>query len=48
MGALRARGGERRVNWRRLLVFAHDVTAAAFAWALAFWLRFNLDVPLRR
>ncbi len=33
------------MNWRRLLAFAHDAIAAALAWALAFWLRFNLDVP---
>jgi FlaA1/EpsC-like NDP-sugar epimerase len=33
------------MNARRLLVFAHDVTAVALAWVLAFWLRFNLDVP---
>ena len=30
---------------RRLLAFLHDVLAAALAWLLAFWLRFNLDVP---
>jgi FlaA1/EpsC-like NDP-sugar epimerase len=30
---------------RRLLVFFHDVLAAALAWMLAFWLRFNLDIP---
>jgi FlaA1/EpsC-like NDP-sugar epimerase len=30
---------------RRLLAFLHDVMAAAIAWMLAFWLRFNLDVP---
>ena len=30
---------------RRLLAFLHDVLAAALAWVLAFWLRFNLDVP---
>jgi FlaA1/EpsC-like NDP-sugar epimerase len=33
------------VNVRRLLIFAHDVVAAAAAWVLAFWLRFNLDIP---
>jgi FlaA1/EpsC-like NDP-sugar epimerase len=41
LGALR----DDRLNIRRLLAFAHDVTAAAAAWALAFWLRFNLDIP---
>jgi FlaA1/EpsC-like NDP-sugar epimerase len=34
-----------RVNLRRLLAFLHDVVAAGFAWGLAFWLRFNLEVP---
>ena len=33
------------MNVRALLAFLHDVAAAALAWALAFWLRFNLDVP---
>jgi FlaA1/EpsC-like NDP-sugar epimerase len=33
------------VNPRSLLAFAHDVAAAALAWAAAFWLRFNLDIP---
>ena len=35
------------MNWRRLLAVVHDVTAAAAAWVLAFWLRFNLDLPPR-
>jgi FlaA1/EpsC-like NDP-sugar epimerase len=30
---------------RSLAAFAHDVAAAAVAWAAGFWLRFNLDVP---
>ncbi len=33
------------MNGRRLLVFVHDVTAAALAWICAYWLRFNLDIP---
>jgi FlaA1/EpsC-like NDP-sugar epimerase len=33
------------VNTRRVLAFAHDVVATALAWMLAFWLRFNLDIP---
>jgi len=33
------------LNLRRLLIFIHDVVAAALAWLLAYWLRFNLDVP---
>ena len=32
-------------NPRTLLAFAHDVVAAVAAWLIAFWLRFNLDVP---
>ncbi|HEY5899557.1 MAG TPA: nucleoside-diphosphate sugar epimerase/dehydratase [Burkholderiales bacterium] len=34
-----------QVNVRRLTVFLHDLTAAAAAWLLAYWLRFNLDIP---
>lgn len=30
---------------RTLLVIIHDLTAAALAWALAYWLRFNFDIP---
>jgi len=30
---------------RRLLAFLHDLAAAALAWAIAFWLRFNLEIP---
>jgi len=33
-----------RVNWRAWLAFAHDVVAAAIAWAGLYWLRFNLDL----
>jgi FlaA1/EpsC-like NDP-sugar epimerase len=33
------------VNWRRLTAFSHDVVAAALAWVIAFWLRFNLEIP---
>ena len=33
------------MSFRRFLIFLHDVLAAALAWALAFWLRFNLDIP---
>ena len=32
-------------NYRALFAFVHDVVASALAWGLAFWLRFNLDVP---
>ena len=32
-------------NYRAYLAFGHDVIAAALAWMLAYWLRFNLDVP---
>lgn len=30
---------------RILLVIFHDLTAAALAWMLAYWLRFNFDIP---
>jgi len=30
---------------RNTFAFAHDLLAAAIAWWLAFWFRFNLDVP---
>ena len=30
---------------RASLAFIHDLAAAALAWAVAFWLRFNLDIP---
>jgi FlaA1/EpsC-like NDP-sugar epimerase len=33
------------VNIRARLALAHDLAAAALAWTLAFWLRFNLEVP---
>ena len=33
------------MNLRRLIIFSHDVVAAGLAWVLAFWLRFNLDIP---
>jgi FlaA1/EpsC-like NDP-sugar epimerase len=32
-------------NHRAALAFAHDLTASAVCWALAFWLRFNLEIP---
>jgi FlaA1/EpsC-like NDP-sugar epimerase len=33
------------MNLRRVVVFSHDVIAAAAAWVLAYWLRFNLEMP---
>ena len=30
---------------RSALVLAHDAIAAAVAWYLAYWLRFNFDIP---
>jgi len=33
---------------RAFLAFTHDVAASGFAWLLAFWLRFNLDVPVEQ
>jgi FlaA1/EpsC-like NDP-sugar epimerase len=34
-----------RPNPRAVLAFVHDVAAAALAWCVAFWLRFNLEIP---
>jgi FlaA1/EpsC-like NDP-sugar epimerase len=31
---------------RRVLAILHDVAAAGLAWLAAFWLRFNLEIPL--
>jgi FlaA1/EpsC-like NDP-sugar epimerase len=33
------------VKARSLGVLAHDLLAVAIAWAVAFWLRFNLEIP---
>jgi FlaA1/EpsC-like NDP-sugar epimerase/UDP-N-acetylmuramyl pentapeptide phosphotransferase/UDP-N-acetylglucosamine-1-phosphate transferase len=33
------------INPRTTLAIIHDLVAAAIAWGLAFWLRFNLDLP---
>jgi len=33
------------VNPRTALAMAHDIVAAGMAWAAAFWLRFNLELP---
>jgi FlaA1/EpsC-like NDP-sugar epimerase len=30
---------------RPLLAFSHDLVAALLAWCVAFWFRFNLDIP---
>ena len=32
-------------NPKTALAMLHDIVAAVVAWMLAFWLRFNLDVP---
>jgi FlaA1/EpsC-like NDP-sugar epimerase len=32
-------------QYRATLAFSHDVLASAACWLLAFWLRFNLDIP---
>ncbi len=34
-----------RVDPRTALAILHDVAAATVAWALAFWLRLNLELP---
>ena len=33
------------MNWRTIVATLHDILAAVLAWALAYWLRFNFDVP---
>ena len=33
------------MNWRQLTAFGHDVVATMLAWVIAFWLRFNLEIP---
>lgn len=33
-----------KLNVRTLLAVAHDVVAAAAAWCLAYWLRFNMEI----
>ncbi|MEK6593110.1 MAG: nucleoside-diphosphate sugar epimerase/dehydratase [Pseudomonadota bacterium] len=35
-----------KINWRIFLAFAHDLLACAAAWLVAFWLRFNLEIPV--
>src|SRR5262249_19714774 len=32
-------------DFRAALAFAHELTASAVCWILAFWLRFNLEIP---
>ena len=34
-----------KLNSRTVLAMLHDVAAAVLAWALAFWLRLNLELP---
>ncbi len=34
------------INHRYIFIFAHDVFVSAFAWFLAFQLRFNFEIPL--
>ena len=33
------------MNYKKILVFLHDLTASGLAWGLAFYLRFNFDIP---
>lgn len=33
------------MHYRNFLAFLHDVFAAAAAWGLAYWLRFNMEIP---
>jgi FlaA1/EpsC-like NDP-sugar epimerase len=37
--------GPLKPNYRAALALAHDVAASAACWGLAYWLRFNLDIP---
>ena len=32
-------------SWRTLLAFLHDAAACTAAWFVAFWLRFNFEIP---
>ena len=34
-----------KTKFRTALAFLHDILASAAAWVVAFWLRFNLDLP---
>ncbi len=34
-----------RTNWRNAVAFAHDLVAAAAAWALGYLFRFNFELP---
>ncbi len=34
-----------RLMFRNIAIVAHDLAAAALAWTLAYWLRFNFDIP---
>ena len=34
-----------KINWRTSLAFAHDLLACAIVWLIAFYLRFNFEVP---
>ena len=33
------------MNWRTTVATLHDILAAVAAWMLAYWLRFNFDMP---
>jgi FlaA1/EpsC-like NDP-sugar epimerase len=33
-----------RINWRNAVAFVHDVIAVAFAWALAYYIRYNFEL----
>ena len=33
------------MNWRTVVATLHDIIAAVLAWAFAYWLRFNFDIP---
>jgi FlaA1/EpsC-like NDP-sugar epimerase len=33
------------MNWRTIVATLHDILVAVLAWMLAYWLRFNFDMP---
>ena len=34
-----------KFDWRIVFAFTHDLVACGAAWLIAYWLRFNLDIP---
>ena len=40
-----ARGHRLKMHYRNWMALGHDAVAAAIAWYLAYWLRFNTEIP---